>query len=71
MFDIFNTNGEGRDRTGSYPVTLLMLFYCMQIAMKELRMKKIPFTIRRYMPDGRYVLFLVTSLLEYACCTSS
>jgi hypothetical protein len=25
----------------------------MQIAMKELREKKIPFTIRRYLPDGR------------------
>lgn len=24
-----------------------------QIAMKELREKKIPFTIRRYLPDGR------------------
>jgi len=26
----------------------------LEIAMKELRMKKIPFTIRRYMPDGSY-----------------
>jgi hypothetical protein len=24
-----------------------------QIAMKELRERKIPFTIRRYLPDGR------------------
>ncbi|GJV84709.1 DNA-directed RNA polymerases II and V subunit 6B-like protein [Tanacetum coccineum] len=26
----------------------------LEIAMKELRMKKIPFTIRRYLPDGSY-----------------
>lgn len=26
----------------------------LEIAMKELRQKKIPFTIRRYMPDGSY-----------------
>lgn len=26
---------------------------CEQIAMKELRERKIPFTIRRYLPDGR------------------
>ena len=25
----------------------------VQIAMKELREKKIPFTVRRYLPDGR------------------
>lgn len=25
----------------------------LEIAMKELRDKKIPFTIRRYLPDGR------------------
>ncbi|KAJ7515492.1 hypothetical protein O6H91_22G015400 [Diphasiastrum complanatum] len=27
----------------------------LEIAMKELRERKIPFTIRRYLPDGRYV----------------
>lgn len=27
----------------------------MQIAIMELREKKIPFTVRRYLPDGRYV----------------
>ncbi|KAL8162511.1 hypothetical protein V2J09_014000 [Rumex salicifolius] len=26
----------------------------LEIAMKELRQKKIPFTIRRYLPDGSY-----------------
>jgi DNA-directed RNA polymerases I, II, and III subunit RPABC2 len=26
----------------------------LQIAMKELRERKIPFTIRRYLPDGSY-----------------
>ncbi|CAA7031537.1 unnamed protein product [Microthlaspi erraticum] len=25
----------------------------LEIAMKELRQRKIPFTIRRYLPDGR------------------
>lgn len=25
----------------------------LKIAMKELRQRKIPFTIRRYLPDGR------------------
>lgn len=32
-----------------------LLLHCTQIAMKELREKKIPFTIRRYLPDGRWV----------------
>jgi DNA-directed RNA polymerase I, II, and III subunit RPABC2 len=27
----------------------------LDIAEKELRAKKIPFLIRRYLPDGRYV----------------
>ncbi len=26
----------------------------LEIAMKELREKKIPFTVRRYLPDGRW-----------------
>ena len=26
---------------------------CLQIAIMELREKKIPFTVRRYLPDGR------------------
>jgi hypothetical protein len=37
-------------------VASLILACCfpyVQIAMKELREKKIPFTIRRYLPDGR------------------
>jgi DNA-directed RNA polymerase subunit K/omega len=29
-------------------------FDVVQIAVKELREKKIPFIIRRYLPDGRY-----------------
>lgn len=33
-------------------------FVLLQIAMKELRDKKIPFIIRRYLPDGRYVFSL-------------
>jgi hypothetical protein len=48
-----------------------------QIAMKEFREKKIPFTIRRYLPDGRYItiyclipfLFLVLQYtLFYVMC---
>lgn len=31
------------------------LVVAAQIAMKELREKKIPFTVRRYLPDGRCV----------------
>ncbi|KAD7117645.1 hypothetical protein E3N88_04913 [Mikania micrantha] len=30
------------------------VFSALMIAMKELREKKIPFTIRRYLPDGSY-----------------
>jgi hypothetical protein len=30
----------------------------LEIAMKELRDKKIPFTIRRYLPDGRWAPLL-------------
>jgi len=30
----------------------------IQIAMKELRQRKIPFTIRRYLPDGRWEIAL-------------
>lgn len=30
-----------------------MVAHALQIAMKELREKRIPFTIRRYLPDGR------------------
>lgn len=36
----------------SYPSALAHLLI-EQIAMKELKEKKIPFTIRRYLPDGR------------------
>jgi DNA-directed RNA polymerase subunit K/omega len=35
--------------------THCLLSLLLQIASKELREKKIPFTIRRYLPDGRYV----------------
>jgi DNA-directed RNA polymerases I, II, and III subunit RPABC2 len=28
----------------------------LEIAVKELRAKKIPFTVRRYLPDGRSVV---------------
>jgi len=34
-----------------------------QIAMKELREKKIPFTIRRYLPDGSYEDWAVHELI--------
>lgn len=34
-----------------------------QIAMKELREKKIPFTIRRYLPDGSYEDWRVDELI--------
>lgn len=35
----------------------------LQIAIKELREKKIPLVVRRYLPDGWYVfLFLLTPL---------
>ena len=30
----------------------------LQIALKELREEKIPFIIRRYLPDGRYACAL-------------
>lgn len=32
---------------------IFSLCICLKIAMKELRQRKIPFTIRRYLPDGR------------------
>eukprot|EP00877_Chromochloris_zofingiensis_P006754 jgi/Chrzof1/2331/Cz11g11080.t1 len=35
----------------------------LQIATKELREKKIPFTIRRYLPDGSYEDWPVSSLM--------
>lgn len=35
-------------------VDYLHLMMKFQIAMKELRARKIPFTIRRYLPDGRW-----------------
>jgi len=35
----------------------------LEIAMKELRVKKIPFTIRRYMPDGSYEDWRVDELI--------
>ncbi|KAL5727681.1 DNA-directed RNA polymerases II [Ranunculus cassubicifolius] len=35
----------------------------LEIAMKELRARKIPFTIRRYMPDGSYEDWAVDELI--------
>lgn len=35
----------------------------LQIAIKELREKKIPLVVRRYLPDGWYVGILI--LLDY------
>ncbi|GAB2271655.1 hypothetical protein Dimus_006485 [Dionaea muscipula] len=35
----------------------------LEIAMKELREKKIPFTIRRYLPDGSYEDWAVDDLI--------
>ncbi|KAJ9560128.1 hypothetical protein OSB04_005288 [Centaurea solstitialis] len=35
-------------------VRLIVAFVILKIAMKELRQRKIPFTIRRYLPDGSY-----------------
>ncbi|KAG5583928.1 hypothetical protein H5410_044362 [Solanum commersonii] len=38
----------------------------LEIAMKELRERKIPFTIRRYLPDGRQdFLFLSSVFISY------
>ncbi len=34
-----------------------------QIAMKELKEKKIPFTIRRYLPDGSYEDWRLSELI--------
>ena len=33
----------------------------LQIALKELREKKIPLVVRRYLPDGLYVLSYLTT----------
>ena len=40
----------------------------LQIAIKELREKKIPLIVRRYMPDGLYVL---TSLYHLLPCSKT
>lgn len=37
----------------------------LQIAIKELREKKIPLVVRRYLPDGWYVIILFLSLFFY------
>lgn len=37
----------------------------LQIAIKELREKKIPLVIRRYLPDGKYEPFSVTPWLVW------
>lgn len=36
----------------------------LQIAIKELREKKIPLIVRRYMPDGMYEEWTVEELLQ-------
>ena len=38
----------------------------LQIAIKELREKKIPLVVRRYLPDGQYVVlrFIMDSKLD-------
>ena len=38
----------------------------LEIAMKELREKKIPFTVRRYLPDGRWVLWIPSFSLAHS-----
>jgi len=35
----------------------------LEIAMKELREKKIPFTVRRYLPDGSWEDWRVDELI--------
>ncbi|KAG2424101.1 hypothetical protein HXX76_014776 [Chlamydomonas incerta] len=35
----------------------------LEIAMKELREKKVPFTIRRYLPDGSYEDWAISELV--------
>ncbi|KXZ43283.1 hypothetical protein GPECTOR_95g672 [Gonium pectorale] len=35
----------------------------LEIAMKELREKKVPFTIRRYLPDGSYEDWSISELV--------
>eukprot|EP00793_Prasinoderma_coloniale_P000994 PRCOL_00007084-RA len=35
----------------------------LEIAMKELRAKKVPFTVRRYLPDGSYEDWKVSELV--------
>ena len=40
----------------------------MQIAMKELREKKIPFTVRRFLPDKRYIPPLASRSKSSALC---
>ncbi|KAH0737038.1 hypothetical protein KY290_035743 [Solanum tuberosum] len=37
----------------------------LEIAMKELRERKIPFTIRRYLPDGRQDFFYLLVFISY------
>ena len=43
---------------------------CVQIAAKELREKKVPFTIRRYMPDGAHCGFVIAVLLRLVSCAA-
>ena len=40
----------------------------LEIAMKELREKKIPFTVRRYLPDGRYGAWCLACARQVAGC---
>ena len=43
---------------------LMVLLPSQQIAEKELREKKIPFTVRRYLPDGTYEDWSVEELIQ-------
>ena len=36
----------------------------LQIAIKELREKKIPLIVRRYLPDGWYVIFHLHNIYD-------
>ena len=37
----------------------------LQIAIKELREKKIPLIVRRYLPDGWYVIFHLHNIYDF------
>lgn len=49
-------------RSWQHPIHRAALHF-KQIAMKELRAGKIPFTVRRYLPDGSYEDWSVEELI--------